>query len=188
MTSAASSANSGIYSTSRMVYGLAADGDAPPRFSQLTSRRVPANALAFSCAFLLPGVALLYAGGSIIEAFTMVTTVSALCFMFVWTMILASYLVYRRRRPELHAESPFPMPAGITMSWVVLAFFVFVVWALAQAADTRAALVVTPIWFVLLGVAWALVRRRPHNMERRAAFQANLDAHRGQLEVSSIND
>ena len=29
LTSAASSANSGIYSTSRMVYGLAQEGDAP---------------------------------------------------------------------------------------------------------------------------------------------------------------
>ena len=50
---------------------------------------------------LLAGVALLYAEGSVAEAFTLVTTVSALCFMFVWSIILISYIVYRRRRPQL---------------------------------------------------------------------------------------
>lgn len=66
LTSALSSANSGIYSTSRMVYGLAGDGAAPPRFARLSARRVPVNALAFSCAFLLVGVALLYSGQSVV--------------------------------------------------------------------------------------------------------------------------
>jgi len=36
LTSATSSANSGIYSTSRMVYGLAQDGDAPPEGKNVT--------------------------------------------------------------------------------------------------------------------------------------------------------
>ena len=101
LTSATSSANSGIYSTSRMVYGLAQEGDAPKAFGRLSSRKVPRNALLFSCMFLLAGVALLYAEGSVAEAFTLVTTISALCFMFVWSIILISYIVYRRRRPQL---------------------------------------------------------------------------------------
>jgi D-serine/D-alanine/glycine transporter len=32
---------------------------------------------------------------SVIAAFTMITTVSAILFMFVWTIILCSYLAYR---------------------------------------------------------------------------------------------
>ncbi len=100
LTSAMSSANSGIYSTSRMVYGLAHDGDAPKLFGRLSSRKVPQNALFLSCVLLLAGVALLYAGKDVGVAFDMVTTVSAVCFMFVWSIILASYLVYRKRRPR----------------------------------------------------------------------------------------
>jgi D-serine/D-alanine/glycine transporter len=173
LTSAASSANSGIYSTSRMIYGLAVEGDAPSRFRHLTKHHVPARALVFSCSALIPSVALLYAGGSIIEAFTMVTTVSALLFMFVWGIILVSYLVYRRDRPQLHAESTFKMPGGVVMCWVVLGFFGFIVWALAQFDDTRAALLVTPLWFVLLGIAWfGFMRHRPHNVVRRDEFRA----------------
>ncbi len=176
LTSAASSANSGIYSTSRMVYGLAQEGDAPSRLGWLSRRHVPVNALVFSCAFLLPGIALLYAGGSIIEAFTMVTTISALLFMFVWSIILFSYMAYRRKRPQLHAESHFKMPGGVPMCWVVLAFFAFVIWALTQAADTRQALLVTPVWFVVLGIAWLVVRRRASHLVREEELRAELAA------------
>ncbi|AKS34114.1 amino acid permease [Mycolicibacterium goodii] len=176
LTSAASSANSGIYSTSRMVYGLASEGDAPALFSRLTSRRVPANALFLSGVFLLSGVVIIALGDSIIEAFTLVTTISSLCFMFVWTIILSSYLVYRRRRRHLHAASVFKMPGGVVMCWVVLAFFVFLVWAFTQKADTLQALLVTPVWFIVLGIAWAVLRRRPGHLAREAAFRAELES------------
>ncbi|MHC9295968.1 D-serine/D-alanine/glycine transporter [Mycobacterium sp. LTG2003] len=176
LTSAASSANSGIYSTSRMVYGLAQEGDAPSRFGKLTSRRVPANALFLSGVFLLSGVVMVVVGDSIIEAFTIVTTISSLCFMFVWSIILISYLTYRKRRPALHEASKFKMPGGIVMCYVVLAFFVFLVWAFTQKQDTLQALLVTPIWFIVLGVAWAVLRRRPGHLAREAKFRADLEA------------
>ncbi len=160
LTSATSSANSGIYSTSRMVFGLATFNFAPKAFQKLNSRQVPVNALMFSCIFLLAGVVLLYAGQSIIEAFTMVTTVSALLFIFVWSIILASYLQYRRKRPDLHEQSNFKMPGGRAAVVMVFAFFAFVLWALAQQPDTAMALKVTPLWFVLLAVSYFFVRRK----------------------------
>ena len=43
LTSAASSANSGVFSTSRMLFGLAMDGDAPSKFKNLSRRAVPSN-------------------------------------------------------------------------------------------------------------------------------------------------
>ena len=178
LTSAASSANSGIYSTSRMVFGLAQEGDAPRALGKLNSRKVPANALMFSCIFLLASLILLFSGDSVIEAFTVVTTISALLFMFVWTIILASYMVYRKRRPHLHEASKFKMPGGIVMCWVVLAFFVFILWALTTKDDTLQALLVTPIWFVVLGIAWAIIRRRPAHRARYDAFKSELDASR----------
>jgi D-serine/D-alanine/glycine transporter len=174
LTSATSSANSGIYSTSRMVYGLAQDGDAPKAFGRLSSRRVPRNALLFSCMFLLAGVALLYAEGSVAEAFTLVTTVSALCFMFVWSIILVSYIVYRRRRPQLHAASRFKMPGGTFMPYVVLAFFGFVLWALTTQPDTLVALALTPLWFVVLGIGYLLLRRNPEHAAMRALHDAKV--------------
>jgi D-serine/D-alanine/glycine transporter len=174
LTSAMSSANSGIYSTSRMVFGLAQEGDAPELFGRLSARKVPRNALFLTCVLLLSGVVLLYAGEDVGKAFEMVTTVSAVCFMFVWSVILASYLAYRRRRARLHQASAFRMPGGRVMVWVVFAFFAFVLWALTTQPDTLAALLVTPVWFLVLGAAWALLRRRPAHLARAAAFRAQL--------------
>ncbi|MEU2253445.1 D-serine/D-alanine/glycine transporter [Nocardia xishanensis] len=175
LTSATSSANSGIYSTSRMVYGLAEEGDAPAAFARLTSRRVPANALYLSGVFLLAGVVMVAVGSSIIEAFTIVTTIASLCFMFVWTIIVISYIVYRRRRPQLHEASAFKMPGGVPMCYVILGFFGFLIWAFTQKEDTLRALLMTPVWFAVLAVAWAVLRRRPVQMARAAAFTAEAD-------------
>lgn len=152
LTSAASSANSGVFSTSRMLYGLAQDRVAPQAFAKLSKRSVPAKGLTFSCMCLLGGVVMLYINPSVIAAFTMITTVSAILFMFVWTIILCSYLVYRNKRPQLHAQSVYKMPLGKAMCWVCMAFFAFVVVLLTLEADTRQALIVTPVWFILLGI------------------------------------
>ncbi|MEN5299623.1 amino acid permease [Brucella sp. TWI559] len=159
LTSATSSANSGIYSTSRMIYGLATSRLAPQTLGKLNSRKVPVNALFFSCIFLLAGVVLLYAGQSIIEAFTIVTTISALLFIFIWSIILASYLQYRRKRPDLHEKSTFKMPGGRAAVAMVFAFFAFILWALAQEPDTAVALKITPVWFVLLGIIYLVIRK-----------------------------
>ncbi|NLS52528.1 D-serine/D-alanine/glycine transporter [Hafnia alvei] len=160
LTSAASSANSGVFSTSRMLYGLAQDGVAPKRFALLSKRAVPSSGLTFSCVCLLGGVVLIYLIPNVVTVFTMVTTVSAILFMFVWSIILCSYMVYRKQRPHLHAKSIYKMPFGKLMCWVCLAFFAFVIVLLTLQADTRQALMVTPLWFVILGLGWMFIRKR----------------------------
>src|SRR5664279_1658155 len=107
LTSAASSANSGIYSTSRMIYGLAGHGNAPKRFAKLSKRKVPQNALLFSCVFMLFGMVMLYAGKSVMGAFVIVTSLGSVIVVFTWSLIMVSYIAYRRRRPQLHASSTF---------------------------------------------------------------------------------
>ena len=163
LTSAASSANSGIYSTSRMLYGLSLDRKAPKAFGKLSPQKVPAKGLIFSCSCLLPGLVLLYTTDSIVAAFTLATTVASVLFIFVWGLIVASYIVHRRRNPEAHARSAYPMPWGVPMCWCIFGFFAVMLGILAMEPDTRAALLVTPIWFIALGTAYRLHlrRRRP---------------------------
>jgi D-serine/D-alanine/glycine transporter len=160
LTSAASSANSGIFSTSRMLFGLAQQGVAHRSFGRLSRRAVPTTGLFFSCLCLLGGVALIYLIPNVMTVFTLVTTVSAILFMFVWTIILCSYLAYRRKYPERHAESTYKMPLGKFMCWVCMAFFAFVLVLLTLEEDTRQALMVTPLWFILLAAGWFLRKRK----------------------------
>jgi len=175
ITAAASSANSGVFSTGRMLFGLADEGSAPTLFHRLNRGGVPAPALFLTAALLLTSIPLLYVGGSVMDAFTLVTTVSSLLFMFVWAMIVISYLVYRRRYARRHAESAYKMPAGLVMCWVLLAFFAFVIWTLVTQRETAIALAWFPLWFVVLGAGWLVVRRRPGRAERYRQFQAEMN-------------
>lgn len=168
LTAAASSDNSGLYSTSRMMYGLAMDGQAPKAMGKLSKRNVPQNALIVSCIMLMSGVVFLYTSDTIIEAFTMVTSVAALLFIFIWTLIVVCYIVYRRKYPELHEKSTYKMPGGLFTAWMVIIFFVVSVIILSLEAETRQAVFVTPIWFIFIGIAYLIHSRRVKKAKAQA--------------------
>ena len=46
------------------------------------------------------GLVLLYSGDSVMGAFTVITSVASVLTMFTWSMILISYIAFRRRRPD----------------------------------------------------------------------------------------
>ncbi len=148
LTSAASACNSAIFSTSRMVYSLAKTQNAPKPLSKLTSRKVPSNALFFSTVIILIGVALNYIMPE--GVFTLITSVSTVCFIFIWGITVITHLKYRKTRPELAEKNKFKMPFYPIANYLILAFLAFVLVVLALAEDTRVALFVTPVWFILL--------------------------------------
>ncbi|MBX4336547.1 amino acid permease [Bartonella raoultii] len=160
LTSAASSANSGIFSTSRMIYGLASKRGAPRLFGKLSKHHVPANALLFCCLCILLGYTIASLSPTMIAAFTVVSGISAVLFLFVWSVILVSYIIYRRKRPTQHAESIYKMPGGTFMCWAILAFFAFIVYLLTLEEDTLAALKYTLSWFAFLGVMYFIFVRQ----------------------------
>ncbi|WP_074381255.1 amino acid permease [Bartonella doshiae] len=160
LTSAASSANSGIFSTSRMIYGLATQKGAPRVLGKLSKYHVPANALFFSCLCILLGYTITSLSPSIISAFTIVTSISAIAFLFVWSVILVSYIVYRRNRPQLHAESVYKMPGGVTACWAILAFFAFMLYLLTLEHDTFIAFKYSLVWFAFLGITYFIFLRK----------------------------
>jgi D-serine/D-alanine/glycine transporter len=166
LTSAASSINSGVYSSSRMLFGLARQNDAPAAFGRLNRRAVPGAGLTFSCICLLACVILLYLIPNLMTVFTLVSTVSVISSIFVWTMIFISYLAYRRKYPQRHAESVYKMPFGRVLPWIGMAFFAFVLVLLSLREDTRHALMATPLWFAGLAIAywWRRCCKRPKNV------------------------
>ena len=82
------------------------------------------------------------------------TTVASVLFILVWCVIVVSYLRFLTLRPELHRASTFRLPGERGAAWLCLAFFAFVIWTLTQAHDTRVAVFASPLWLVVLGVAW----------------------------------
>ena len=157
LSSVMSSMNSGVFSTSRMLFGLAKDGQAPQTLSQLSKRAVPAKGLIFSCCFIMAGAALQYFVPNTIEAFTLASSLCVILFLSIWSLIMVCYIRYRKRSPELHAKSTFKMPGGVWMSYVILAFMLFALIILSLEPDTLKALMISPLWLVILGVTYRVL-------------------------------
>lgn len=159
LSSVMSSMNSGVFSTSRMLFGLAKDKQAPEALGKLSASAVPRNALYLSTLFLLIGAVIQFwyqynTGSNQVEAFTLATTLSTILFICVWIIILLSYIQYRKKRPELHASSTFKLPGGVVTCYVVIAFFIWTIYILSKQPDTLAALQVSPIWLVILVIGY----------------------------------
>ena len=148
LTSAASAGNSAMFSTSRMVYSLAKEKNAPKKMANLNKRQVPANALLFSTAVVLISTILNYIMPE--GVFTLITSISTICFIFVWAITVICHMKYRKTRPELAKKNTFKMPFYPVSNYLILAFLAFVIVILAFAEDTRIALFVTPVWFIML--------------------------------------
>lgn len=101
LTSAASSANSGVYSGSRMLYGLSHQQQAPKAFGRLSGSGTPVRALVFSGVCMAIALTLLFVIPEVMTVFTLVSTISAVMIIVTWSLILLSYFAYRRqnRRP-----------------------------------------------------------------------------------------
>ncbi|MED1865018.1 amino acid permease [Fictibacillus nanhaiensis] len=155
LTSAASACNSGLFSTSRILFTLSKSEQAPRSFKKLTKNAVPGNALWVSTVVVSVGALL----SKLIpeQAFGIVTTISAICFIWVWSVILISHIKYRKTRSNLHKKSTFKAPFAPFINYVVLALFGLILIVLLVAEATRPALLLTPIWFILL---WILYRSK----------------------------
>jgi D-serine/D-alanine/glycine transporter len=161
LTSAASACNSAIFSTSRMTYALAKEKNAPEALAKLTKNQVPSNALFFSVIVVLIAVILNYIMPE--GVFTLITSISTVCFIYIWTITVLCHMKYRKTRPELAAKNKFKMPLFPVANYIILLFLAFVLVVLALAEDTRIALFVTPVWFILLIVIYQIRWNRVSN-------------------------
>nr|WP_106913138.1 amino acid permease [Staphylococcus pasteuri] len=151
LTAAASSCNSGIFSNSRMLFGLSDNKQAPPTFSKTNKNGVPHVAIIGSSALLLIAALLNYIFPDATLVFTYVTTLSTVLFLIVWALIIIAYINYSSKNPELHKASTYKLPGGKYMGYVILLFFILVFGLLFVNETTRRAIYLTPLWFVLLG-------------------------------------
>jgi AAT family amino acid transporter len=161
ITAAASSCNSGLFSTGRMLYTLAQFGQAPRIFAKVNARHVPAAGITASAALMLIGVVLNYFVPE--RVFVYVTSVALVGSLWTWALIVISHLGYRRAIAAGQAKAvPYRMPGSPYSNWFVVVFLVLVAGFLGIDPGTRVALYVAPIWFAALGLGYYLSKtRRP---------------------------
>ena len=114
LTAAMSGANSGIYSSSRMLYKLSRDKETSGIFQKLSSHQVPyVSILGISGGILLGlilNTVLSIYSKSTANIFVLVYSSSVLPGMVPWFVILWSELSFRRSNKELLKDHPFKMP------------------------------------------------------------------------------
>jgi len=166
LTSAASACNSGMFSTSRILFNLGKNDQAPLRFAKLNKNHVPSSALWVSVLVLSVGALL----SKLIpeQAFGIVTTISAICFIWVWGVILICHLRYKKTRPQLQARSKFKAPFTPFINYAVLTLFAMILIIMLVAEETRPALLLTPIWFILLFTLYSNRRKKEKNTKLSA--------------------
>ncbi|RMA87285.1 amino acid permease [Priestia megaterium] len=162
LTSAASACNSGMFSTSRILYNLSKNDQGPSKFAKLNKNHVPSNGLFVSTLVISAGALL----SKLIpdQAFGIVTTISAICFIWVWSIILICHLRYKKTRPQLHEASAFKAPLTPFINYVVLALFAVILVIMLFSDATRPALLLTPVWFILLFIFYWTRRKKKINL------------------------
>ncbi|WP_071461186.1 amino acid permease [Bacillus massilinigeriensis] len=166
LTSAASACNSGLFSTSRILFNLGKQDQAPVKFARLNNNHVPSNALLISALVLSVGALLSKLLPE--QAFGIVTTISAICFIWVWSIILICHIRYTKMRPDLRKKSTFKAPLTPLINYVVLALFGFILMIMLIVEETRTALLMTPLWFGLLFGLFANRKRKEKDISLTA--------------------
>jgi len=159
LTAAASSCNSGIFSTGRMLYTLSHFGQAPKMFGEVSAQHVPSKAITVSVIMMLIGVVLNYLVPE--EVFTYVTSVATVGAIWTWGVIMFAHMGYRKS-VRLGESKPvaFRMPGGMLATAFVLLFLAAGTIMLAFDAGNRVALYIAPIWFGLLTVAYRMTQSK----------------------------
>jgi amino acid transporter, AAT family len=159
LTAALSSCNTGIFSTGRMLFNLAEQGQAPRSLGKVTKSGIPANAVIVSSIALLVGVVLNLIVPA--KAFTWITSIATVGAIWTWAVILLSQIGFRRKMSadqvsRLKYKTPL-FPLG---SYLTLAFLVIVVGLIAWSSDTRIAIYVGIIWYAVLTLCYLMFRSR----------------------------
>lgn len=149
LTAASSSCNSGIYSSGRMLFNLSQIGYAPKALGGVSRTGVPLPGILMSSALILIGVILNYVMPG--KVFTIVTSVSSFCAIYIWAMIIIAQLAYRKQIGPQGAEKLlFKMPLYPISNYITLVVLAFIMVVMAVNPDTRIAVYVGVVWMVLL--------------------------------------
>lgn len=159
ITAALSSCNGGIFSTGRMLYGLAVEGQAPRYFAGTSPGGVPRRAILVSLAALLFGVVLNYVAPE--QIFSWATAVATFGAVWTWGVILISHLRFRDGLSAAERSAlRYPLWLSPMSNYVALGFLALVLGVMAYHEDTRIALLIGPAFVALLSlIYWQ--RRKP---------------------------
>ncbi|SPL72387.1 amino acid permease [Acinetobacter stercoris] len=147
LTAALSVYNSGMYANSRMLYGLAQQGNAPKVFTKVNKQGVPIPAVLFS--------ALLIFGCVLLNYFVPEDALSHLIYVVVgalvlnWAMISLTHLKFRRFQKLRSRTSQYPALWSPLSNFIVLAFIAVILYIM-WTQGFKESVIMIPIWITIM--------------------------------------
>ena len=164
LTAALSGANSGIYSSSRMLYKLAHEGEAPKTFKYVSKRIVPSHAIIGITSGIFLGfmlnVIIQFFNKSLSNVFVIIYSSSVLPGMVAWFVILLAELRFRRKNPHLMEKHPFKLPLYPYSNYFALFMLTLIVIFMFINPETRVSVTVGAIVLIVAAVVYVIKHRK----------------------------
>lgn len=164
LTAALSGANSGIYSSSRMLYKLAHEGEAPKTFKHISKRIVPSHAIIGITAGIFIGfminVLVQYLNKSLANIFVVVYSSSVLPGMVAWFVILLAELRFRRKNKQLMENHPFKLPLYPYSNYFALFMLTLIVVFMFINPETRLSVAIGAIVLIIATIVYLIKHRK----------------------------
>nr|WP_174506224.1 amino acid permease [Acinetobacter sp. Marseille-Q1620] len=150
--------NSCIYCNTRMLHGLAEQGNAPDFLKKVNKRGIPVNAVLVSSAVTAICVLINYAVPSKAFELLMMLVVSAL--VINWLMISITHLKFIKAMKNEHQITSFKSILSPWSNYLTIAFVFFILIVMSLTPDMRIAVLLIPVWLLALFVMYALKYRK----------------------------
>lgn len=164
LTAALSGANSGIYSSSRMLYKLAHEGEAPKTFGHVSKRIVPSHAIIGITSGIFIGFMLnvlaQFLNKSLANIFMIVYSSSVLPGMVAWFVILLAELRFRRKNPHLMENHPFKLPLYPYSNYFALIMLVVIVVFMFINPETQISVAVGAAVLIVAALVYVVKHRK----------------------------
>ena len=164
LTAALSGANSGIYSSSRMLFKLSHEGEAPKTFGKLSKHIVPDRAIIGITAGILIGFILNLIvstmNKSMGELFVIVYSSSVLPGMVAWFVILIAELKFRKNNLHLMEKHPFKLPLYPYSNYFAFVMLLVIVVFMFVNPETRISVAVGAGVLVLATIVYLIKHRK----------------------------
>lgn len=164
LTAALSGANSGIYSSSRMLYKLAHEGEAPKTFGYISKRIVPSHAIIGITSGIFIGFMLnvlaQFLNKSLANIFVIVYSSSVLPGMVAWFVILLAELRFRRKNPDLMEDHTFKLPLYPYSNYFALIMLVVIVIFMFINPETQISVSVGALVLIVAAIVYVIKHRK----------------------------
>ncbi len=157
LTAALSVYNSSVYSNSRMLYGLAEQGNAPSFLKKLNKNHVPIMAILISAIFAAICIVINKVIPEKALGILMSLVVSSL--IINWVMISITHLFFRKSKDAEAIKTKFPSFLFPLSNYICLIFLVGVL-IMLWLTGMKVSVELIPIWMILLYVSYLLTRQK----------------------------